>query len=74
MFNILKRKYNHCHNLEEYRRDYHKCVAIAKSAKTANHLMKAYKCNKFFYKKWLDKVEYKDLYKRRKELNTLCGF
>ena len=74
MFSILKRKYNHRHNLEEYRRDYHKCVAIAKSAKTTEHQMRAYKCNIFFYRKWLDKVDYEDLYTRRQELDTLCGF
>lgn len=74
MFNILKRKYNHRYNLEEYRRDYHKCVAIAKSAKTVEHQAKAFKCNMLFSKKWLDKVEYAELAKRRKELDALCGF
>ena len=74
MFSILKRKYNHRHNLEEYRRDYQKCVAIAKSAKTVEQQAKAFRCNTFFWKKWLDKVDYKDLYARRKELDELCGY
>lgn len=68
MFNIFKRK----PNLEEYYRDYHKCVAIAKSAKTVTHKIKAYRCNVLFYRKWLDKVEYEDLVKRRKEIDALC--